>query len=41
MPTETMIEVAAILAVFACFSAILLFGDLTWQPRHERKGRVS
>lgn len=41
MPTETLIEIAAIVAVFVCFSAILLFGDLTWQPPYERKHRIS
>lgn len=30
MPTESLIVVTAVLAAFAFFSAIVIFGDLTW-----------
>lgn len=31
MPVENMIVVGGVLAAFAFFSAIIIFGDLTWK----------
>ena len=30
MPTETLFVVTGVLAAFAFFSAIVIFGDMTW-----------
>lgn len=31
MPAETVIVVSGVLAAFAFFSAVVVFGDLTWK----------
>lgn len=33
MPIESILMLAGILAVFGGFAGMILFADLTWQPR--------
>ncbi|WP_269140759.1 hypothetical protein [Oryzicola mucosus] len=37
MPTETIVTITGVLAVFAFFAAVVCFVDLTWQPKAKRK----
>lgn len=35
MPTESLIVVVGVVAAFAFFSAVVIFGDLTWRGAGE------
>jgi hypothetical protein len=35
MPTDTILVLAAIIAVFGGFAGLVCFADLTWQPKRK------
>lgn len=37
MPTETIVVVSAIVAVFVFFAAVVTYGDMTWSKAPQRK----